>query len=202
MTEFCERSRQVRRDEGPDLCQLFANQRGAVEHRARIGALVVEPRPAPAPPPPDPGPSPTSAALRQRLDLLTGQVRSSGGRLPADVVAAYERVLAGLAGLVDRVERMGADAESRFVVGRIIDDYIPQAFNAYVDLPASFAREHRVAGGRTAHEELLHQLAIIETQVERITVSVYSGDAQSLAAQSRFLEERFAQSSLELPEPR
>ena len=89
--------------------------------------------------------------------------------------------------------------DSRIVVGRIVDDYLPAALETYANLPRSFAMRHRAEGRRTAHEELLHQLGIIETQIEQIATAIYAGDAESLAARSRFLEDRFADSSLRLP---
>ncbi|WP_409483261.1 hypothetical protein [Arsenicicoccus dermatophilus] len=143
--------------------------------------------------------APSGPTLRARLDHLSSTVRADTARLPEDVQAAYARVHAGLAPLAERVERDAAATDSRFVVGRIVDDYLPQALGAYVDLPPSFARAHRLTSGRTPHEELLHQLQLVATQVDRIAESVYAGDARALETQTRFLEDRFAESSLRLP---
>ena len=98
-----------------------------------------------------------------------------------------------------RADSLTAESDRFFVVGRIVDDYLPAALETYANLPRSFAMRHRAEGRRTAHEELLHQLGIIETQIEQIAAAIYAGDAETLAARSRFLEDRFADSSLRLP---
>lgn len=142
--------------------------------------------------------APTSWDLRGRLEVLTGQVRVDP-RLPDDVRAACTRLHDALAALVDRVGTLDAGSESRFVVGRIVDDYLPQSLNAYVGLPREFAEQHRLAGGRTPREEFLHQLDLMTSEVQDIAVGIYTEDAQALATQTRFLEDRFARSALRLP---
>ncbi len=140
-----------------------------------------------------------AAELQGHLAELGARVRRYDNRLPDDVLAAYGRIEEGLSEVLVRADSLTAESDRFFVVGRIVDDYLPAALETYANLPRSFAMRHRAEGRRTAHEELLHQLGIIETQIEQIAAAIYAGDAETLAARSRFLEDRFADSSLRLP---
>ena len=67
-----------------------------------------------------------------------------------------------------------------------------------VPLHRTYALQNRVDGRKTAHEELLEQLAILETESTRIRAAVYARDVNALSDQSRFLRGKFGRSELEL----
>lgn len=135
--------------------------------------------------------------VRRRLDLLVGQVRSRG-ELPPDVVRAVERIDARLRELLSRAPQLASSPEQLHLVGKIVTDYLPTSLNAYAVLPRDFAMTNRTTRGRTHHEELLHQLGLLETRVAEMSTAAHAGDAALLEAQGRFLEDRFRRSELDL----
>lgn len=136
--------------------------------------------------------------LRADLDRLGERVRRHERRLPDDVLAAYDRVEASLREILARAEELATSPDHLFVVGRTINDYLPTSLETYANLPRSFALGHRGDNQRTAHEELLSQLALLERELGEIATAVYAGDVARLNAQGRFLEDKFADSSLDL----
>jgi hypothetical protein len=57
-----------------------------------------------------------------------------------------------------------------------------------------------VAGKKSAHDELLDQLALLDAEAMKIRAAVYSKDLDALGDQSRFLQDKFGTSSLDLPD--
>jgi hypothetical protein len=57
----------------------------------------------------------------------------------------------------------------------------------------------RVAGKKSAHDELLDQVSLLTTEADKIRSAVYSKDLEALGDQSRFLQQKFGKSSLDLP---
>ncbi len=66
------------------------------------------------------------------------------------------------------------------------------------NLPRTYAPSTRVAGRKTAHDELMDQLKILDTESARIRDAVYSREVDALSDESRFLRQKFARSSLDL----
>lgn len=140
----------------------------------------------------------TSAELADQLKLLR---RSRGGeakRLPDDVSLALTRILSILDDIVSRWDDLAVAPDQRHVVEQMISDYLPTSLQTYVNLPRTFALASRVEGKRSAHDELLDQLAILEKESERIRTAVYSREVAALSDQSRFLRDKFGESDLTL----
>lgn len=136
--------------------------------------------------------------LRGDLERLGLRVHKYERRLPDDVLAAYGRIEVRLREILDRAAELATSPDHLFVVGRTINDYLPTSLETYANLPSGFALGHRGSGQRTAHEELLSQLALLERELGEIATAVYAGDVAKLSAQGRFLEDKFADSSLDL----
>ncbi|MBT2228401.1 hypothetical protein [Nonomuraea sp. NEAU-A123] len=51
---------------------------------------------------------------------------------------------------------------------------------------------------RSAHEELLAQLALLDAQLRKVADAIHRGDEQALRDQGRFLRDRFGGSDLDL----
>ncbi|GAA0989095.1 hypothetical protein GCM10009555_072300 [Acrocarpospora macrocephala] len=128
-----------------------------------------------------------TAELRADLDTLLAGLP---GRFPDDVLRqAYE--LGGLLKeVLDRAEVLTTAPDQLHVVSQTIRDYLPTSLNAYANLPVS----RRPA----AHAELLGQLELLRAGLGRVADAVYQGDEQALKAQSRFLQDRFGGSELDL----
>lgn len=138
------------------------------------------------------------AALRPDLVALAGQVESARPRLDDDVFAAVDQILVLLGSVLDRAEVLATSPEHLFVVSRTIRDYLPTSLESYLNLPRTYALHSRVAGRRTAHDELMAQLALLQGQLSTVAQSVYDGDLQALVDQGRFLQEKFGPSNLDL----
>jgi len=136
--------------------------------------------------------------LGKDLDALRRKVERYGGKLPGDVTAATRGILDTLSIIIKRGQTLAGNAEGLFVVSRTIRDYLPTSLESYLNLPRTYAMQRRVDGRRTAHEELLAQLGLLQAELTKIADGVFENDAKSLADQGRFLEERFRKSELDL----
>jgi hypothetical protein len=119
------------------------------------------------------------------------------GRVPPDVVTQVERI-AGL--LADTLPRVAGAFEQEQTVVRTATDYLPGTLRAYAALPPQWAASHRLADGRTALEVLGEQLDVLEHAVTRMHDAAVGADARALMANGAFLADRFATSSLDLPD--
>jgi hypothetical protein len=136
--------------------------------------------------------------LHRDLDTLRARVRTYGGRLPGDVQRRSRDLLRTLDMILQRGDYLTENPEALHVVGRTIRDYLPTSLETYMNLPRSFATQRRIDGRRTAYDELTSQLDLLQVELSRVEDAVYRGQAQSLTDQSRFLEEKFRRSELDL----
>lgn len=137
--------------------------------------------------------------LRDDLARLDRDVHRHDRRLPDDVLAAYDRISESVAGILSRAEQLATAPDDLYVVGRTITEYLPRSLEAYANLPRGYALTRRGQGRRTAHEELLAQLELLTDRLAEIADAIHAGDAGRLAAQGRFLEDKFRRSGLDLP---
>lgn len=151
-------------------------------------------------------PAPPSAAaevdgLRAALRAIVTRVNRAADRLPVGVVPQVRAIEDALRELLDHVAATAGSktsAQEQFTLAATVDDYLPTSLDAFLALPPDFAATHRSATGRTAGEELLDQLVLLESAVRDLALAVYSGDAERLSTQGRFLDSRFATSALDL----
>ncbi|UFS59818.1 hypothetical protein [Subtercola endophyticus] len=133
-----------------------------------------------------------AASLETDLRSLPGRL---AGRLPTDAQAQVARIVDLL---LDTVPRVGSSAETGAVVRRAATVYLPDTLQAYVALPADWARAHVFADGSTPDSALTTQLGILLDAVSKLRDSAVSNDANALLVNGRFLTDRFAVSSLDL----
>jgi hypothetical protein len=159
-------------------------------------------RDRPAPPAGPPPPPADAATLRAGLTELITRVKAASGRLPAEAVAEIRDIGDRLGQLLDHEDRVGAgagaDTYELITLAAVIRDYLPTSIDAYLALPPDFLASHRNAEGETPAEELSTQLRIMEKGVTELAQAIYSGDAQRLSVQGRFLEAKFSSSDLDL----
>jgi hypothetical protein len=77
-------------------------------------------------------------------------------------------------------------------------DYLPRALDAYLAVPRIYAERRRIANGRTPHDVLLEQLDLMDQKMHEVSDDIAAHDTERLLAHGRFLQERFADSTLEL----
>ncbi|GLW05980.1 hypothetical protein Misp01_11100 [Microtetraspora sp. NBRC 13810] len=135
--------------------------------------------------------------LRADLDaLVRGTVES--GRFPADVLDRLTGLAEVLGGILDRAEVLTSSPDHLHVVSQTIRDYLPAGLESYANLPRTYALTRRVEGRRSAHEELLAQLDLLDGRLREIAEAVHRGDEQALRDQGRFLQDRFGRGDLDL----
>jgi hypothetical protein len=149
---------------------------GAVLARARRRS-----RSAPPPPPPQ--------ALGVGLHVLADRVRPS---VPTAVVARVDRIATTVDEIEPRLDSMGfADVDAHGVV-RTATSYVPEALEAYMRLPRSFADTRKIQGSKTALAILCDQLDLLAAKMDDVRDAVYRRDAQALIEHGQFLQARFA----------
>jgi hypothetical protein len=119
------------------------------------------------------------------------------GRVPDDVVATVRRITDTL---LDTLPRVTGSLEQEQTVLRTATDYLPRTLQAYAALPAGWATTHRLPDGTTPLDALRAQLAVLEQATTRMNAAAVGADASALLANGTFLADRFARSSIELPE--
>ncbi len=136
--------------------------------------------------------------LKEQLKVLRRAMKGQARRLEDDANTILTRILDALDEIVARWNDLASAPDQRHVVERMVIDYLPTSIQTYVNLPRTFALQSRVQGKKTAHDELIEQLGILDTESDRIRTAVYTRDVDALSDQSRFLREKFGTSELEL----
>jgi len=76
--------------------------------------------------------------------------------------------------------------------------YLPEALNAYLAIPRIYAERRPVDGAKTAHDVLMDQLNVMDTRLHETADAIAKNDTDRLMSNVRFLQERFADSALQL----
>ncbi|TMR20786.1 hypothetical protein ETD86_17460 [Nonomuraea turkmeniaca] len=134
-------------------------------------------------------------ALREDLYALLRRIE---GRFPTDVDRAVQTLGEVLDDVLGRAEQLTASPDQLHVVSQTIRSYLPASLEAYANLPRGYALSRRADRERTAHEELMAQLALLDAQMRRVAEAIHRGDEQALRDQGRFLRDRFGGSELDL----
>ncbi len=119
------------------------------------------------------------------------------GRVPDDVVEAVGRITETL---VDTLPRVTDSFDQEQAVLRTATDYLPRTLQAYAALPRPWAETHRLPDGTTPLDALRAQLGVLEQATTRMREAAVGADASALLANGSFLADRFATSSIDLPE--
>lgn len=130
------------------------------------------------------------------LDTLLTKVAES--RFPSDVSSKVNGLAEVLRDILRRADALTSSPDHLHIVSQTIRDYLPSSLEAYANLPRSYALTRRGERERSAHDELLAQLDLLNTQMRKVAESVYGGDEQALRDQGRFLKNRFNPSDLDL----
>ena len=202
----------LRRERKRQIAQQIAARRleGGAEAGGAVGPAAAVPaalNSAPAAPSPSSSPaqgaeqgsapaapaSPAEKALARTLRRVETSERFE--RRDAVLVGELADVLFPL---LAKVAEPGADPLVRRDVETLATDHLPDSVDAYLALPAEHARTSRNSAGRTPLEELRVQLDLLLTGCEQLQEAVLRSDVSRQQAQSRFLEEKFRPSGLDL----
>jgi hypothetical protein len=100
--------------------------------------------------------------------------------------------------IMPRVDSLPAGSPAQFILGQCVDDYLPSALQAYLDLPRAYADHHVLPSGKTPVEELSLQLDLLDKQVKEIAADIVRTDTDRLIANGRFLAEKFGTGPLDI----
>jgi hypothetical protein len=138
-----------------------------------------------------------TTALRADLDTLLRKVDGSQ-RFPEDVRARLGGLADVLSGVLGRAEVLTTSPDHLHIVSQTIRDYLPASLESYANLPRNYALTRGTDRERSAHEELLAQLDLLDAKMHEVAQAVHRGDEQALRDQGRFLRDRFGRSDLDL----
>jgi hypothetical protein len=155
-----------------------------------IGALAAPPRP--------PEGTPTSfdpKATRRRLERLQHRTLY---RVPNGIVRQVNAIAGTLKEIMPRVDVLPAGSHAQFVLAQCVNDYLPNALHAYLDLPRPYADHHVLPSGKTPLQELSAQLDLLDKEVKEIAGDIIRADTDRLIAHGRFLEDKFGHGPLDI----
>lgn len=197
-----ERRRQIAQQVAARRLGGAAGSSGAVGPAGAVPAALSSTPAAPSPSPApgaDRGTAPVSPAspAEKSLARTLRRVETSERFERRDAVLVGE-LADVLFPLLAKVAEPGADPLVRRDVETIATEHLPDSVDAYLALPAEHARTSRNSAGRTPLEELRVQLDLLLTGCEQLQEAVLRSDVSRQQAQSRFLEEKFRPSGLDL----
>ena len=133
----------------------------------------------------------TVDTLREALDEL---IQDSRKRLPAEAQQLLESIRATMDEVLPRLSQLHAslplDTPQTFTIAETVTRYLPDALDSYVKLPPMYATAHRI-DGKTPKQHLVGQLTLLDAKLKDIADDLFRGDAEDLALNGRFLEEKF-----------
>ena len=115
-----------------------------------------------------------------------------GPQLPAQARLHLSGIVAAAAAIAPKLQAAGGTDLGMIPVRQIMGDYIPTTLSAYLALPARVRSTTKMDNGRTADDQLIDQLALLEKQMDQVVDNLSRGDLIALETQGRFLETKFS----------
>ena len=110
--------------------------------------------------------------------------------LPTDVQVKVEQIRRKADVLLGYADRFPPFSQDLHIVRQTAAEYLPRTVRAYLALPGD--DDPVIAtSGKTALQELREQLGLMDAKLDEITQALQRNDLDRLAANRRFLEERF-----------
>lgn len=147
-----------------------------------------------AAPAPDPVRMRAMITVDTLRDALEELIRDSRQRLPAEAIALLESIRARMEAILPRLTELQAallqNSTQTFTIAETVTRYLPDALDSYLKLPPMYAVAHHV-DGKTPKQHLLGQLHLLDAKLADIADDLFRGDAEALARNGRFLEDKF-----------
>jgi len=121
-------------------------------------------------------------------------VAQRGSQLPIDVQVKVDQIKRKVDVLLAYAPRFPPFSTDLHIVRQTAADYLPRTIQAYLELPASSRDDVSTGSGKTALQELKDQLELLDAKLNSIAEDLERRNLDELAANRRFLEERFRQS--------
>lgn len=123
---------------------------------------------------------------------LKDQLRPHRKRLPAQVTYHVDAVFAQLDELLPQWGKLKQFAEQKYTLSAVVNDYLPQVLNTYLNLPGSYYKDSTKA--RYANE-VTDQLELLSVALKKVQDAINSGSEQEILTQSNFLRAKFGDDS-------
>ena len=127
------------------------------------------------------------------LDTLVDSIRN---RVPDDILVTVESIKDTLFKILPQISDVNGSDYNIYTIRQIALDYLPETLENYLALSADLATTKPVKGGKTAHQLLLEQLELLDTQLKEILEDIHRQDTQRLLVHGRFLREKFGKTEL------
>jgi hypothetical protein len=119
--------------------------------------------------------------------------------LPREALAELNEMQNTLTELLPKIRQLESrgviSAKESFTVTETVRRYLPDTLGAYLRLPRFYAEMQNLAGGQSASELLTGQLRLLNKSLREIVANAYSGDAEKLAMNGRFLQSKFSETT-------
>jgi hypothetical protein len=150
------------------------------------------------------------ASARRRVEVAAGvnarevqrSVRDVQRRavppLPREIRFKIKRLTTTISELLPRADGLGVGSSDLYLLVQCATDYLPTAFQAYLDLPRDYAERRVVANGKTPLALLSEQLDVLTTQIDQVADRVNGFHSDKLIASGRFLGQKFGRGPLDL----
>ncbi len=137
-----------------------------------------------------------SKEVRRSVRQIRSTVR---GKVHKSVLVRVNNICLLIEQVLPRADELGDGSEEMHLLSRMATDYLPDALNPYLAMPREYAERHPLSDGRTAIQVLCAQLDVMYAEMWQVVESVLRSDGDKLLANGRFLDDKFAKSSLNLP---
>jgi hypothetical protein len=134
--------------------------------------------------------------LRDQLDHMIISIRF---RVKDDIYNRVQEIRNSILFLVSHSDPVEMVDPEVYTIRQIALRYLPEALSAYLEVPRIYAELRPVANGRTPHDVLLDQLNLMDAKLREVGDDMMRHDSEQLLANGRFLAERFARSSINVP---
>lgn len=109
--------------------------------------------------------------------------------LPAPAVQLVDSIGVKLETLAPQLARLNPQEPAALEVRRLLSDHLPELVTGYQAIPEPMRRQER--NGRVPEKQLIEGLSVIESEIDRMTQQLASGNLDSLSTHSRFLELKY-----------
>ena len=132
--------------------------------------------------------------IREGLDELVRRVQF---KVAPDILAKVDSIRKAILVTLDDDDRGVADP-TVYLIRQTALDYLPSALSAYLALPRIYAERRPTMRGRTPHDVLLEQLALMDSKMHEAADAKLAHDSERLLENGRFIADRFGTSSLRI----
>jgi hypothetical protein len=139
----------------------------------------------------------TELSTEQMAQQVRKLVDSVAKGLPKEALDELHDIQATLTELLPRLQQLQdrgvISAKDSFTVLETVRRYLPDTLGTYLRLPRFYAQMQTLADGRTAAQILTAQLKVLSASLKEIAKNAFTGDAETLVSNGRFLQAKFSE---------